>query len=149
MFSYNLELYSLIFGFFGTYLFSKFWIRYFNFGYDSHDKIQTIHVSSALRIGGIINIIFIIFLCNFSNIFKEFPTILIIFIPIIIISTIEDIFQNVPIKVRFLFTNNNVVEMKGKGRHDPCVVPRAVPIVEAMAALVLVDFYLINKTIKL
>ena len=46
-------------------------------------------------------------------------------------------------------SNNNVVEMKGKGRHDPCVVPRAVPIVEAMAALVLVDFYLINRTIKL
>ena len=46
-------------------------------------------------------------------------------------------------------SKNNVVEMKGKGRHDPCVVPRAVPIVEAMAALVLVDFYLINRTIKL
>ncbi|WP_100614546.1 chorismate synthase [Confluentibacter citreus] len=39
----------------------------------------------------------------------------------------------------------NVVDMHGKGRHDPCVVPRAVPIVEAMAALVLADFYLINK----
>ncbi|WP_111307519.1 chorismate synthase [Confluentibacter sediminis] len=39
----------------------------------------------------------------------------------------------------------HVVEMHGKGRHDPCVVPRAVPIVEAMAALVLADFYLINK----
>ena len=38
------------------------------------------------------------------------------------------------------------VEMTGKGRHDPCVVPRAVPIVEAMAAIVLADFYLINKT---
>jgi chorismate synthase len=46
-------------------------------------------------------------------------------------------------------TKNNIVEMKGKGRHDPCVVPRAVPIVEAMAALVLVDFYLINRTTKL
>ena len=46
-------------------------------------------------------------------------------------------------------SSNNVVEMKGKGRHDPCVVPRAVPIVEAMTALVLVDFYLINRTIKL
>jgi chorismate synthase len=32
--------------------------------------------------------------------------------------------------------------MQGKGRHDPCVVPRAVPIVEAMVALVLADFYL-------
>ncbi|OYU80061.1 MAG: chorismate synthase [Flavobacterium sp. BFFFF1] len=39
----------------------------------------------------------------------------------------------------------NLVEMQGKGRHDPCVVPRAVPIVEAMAAVVLADFYLINK----
>jgi len=38
------------------------------------------------------------------------------------------------------------VEIQGKGRHDPCVVPRAVPIVEAMAALVLADFYLLNKT---
>lgn len=38
------------------------------------------------------------------------------------------------------------VEMQGKGRHDPCVVPRAVPIVEAMAALVLADFYLQQKT---
>jgi chorismate synthase len=32
--------------------------------------------------------------------------------------------------------------VKGKGRHDPCVVPRAVPIVEAMAALVLADHWL-------
>ena len=37
------------------------------------------------------------------------------------------------------------VEMIGKGRHDPCVLPRAVPIVEAMAALVLVDHILRNK----
>ncbi|WP_242158348.1 chorismate synthase [Aestuariivivens sediminis] len=41
--------------------------------------------------------------------------------------------------------DGNIVEMQGKGRHDPCVVPRAVPIVEAMAALVLADFYLMNK----
>ena len=37
------------------------------------------------------------------------------------------------------------VEMQGRGRHDPCVVPRAVPIVEAMAALVLVDNYLLQE----
>ena len=36
----------------------------------------------------------------------------------------------------------NPVVIKGKGRHDPCVVPRAVPIVEAMAALVLADHLL-------
>lgn len=42
----------------------------------------------------------------------------------------------------------NMVEMQGKGRHDPCVVPRAVPIVEAMAAMVLADYFLINKTQK-
>ncbi|WP_299247613.1 chorismate synthase [uncultured Lacinutrix sp.] len=41
--------------------------------------------------------------------------------------------------------HGNTVEMQGKGRHDPCVVPRAVPIVEAMAAMVLADFYLLNK----
>ena len=39
--------------------------------------------------------------------------------------------------------------VQGKGRHDPCVVPRAVPIVEAMAALVLADFYLRNKSSKI
>ena len=40
------------------------------------------------------------------------------------------------------------VNMQGKGRHDPCVVPRAVPIVEAMAALVLADFSLLKRTNK-
>jgi chorismate synthase len=43
----------------------------------------------------------------------------------------------------------NEVTVSGKGRHDPCVVPRAVPIVEAMAALVLIDFYLRSKVSKL
>lgn len=43
----------------------------------------------------------------------------------------------------------NKAEAEGKGRHDPCVVPRAVPIVEAMAALVLTDFWLLNKLSKL
>ena len=41
------------------------------------------------------------------------------------------------------------VVVKGKGRHDPCVVPRAVAIVQAMMAMVLLDHYLRNKTIKL
>ncbi|WP_124981463.1 chorismate synthase [Nonlabens xiamenensis] len=41
------------------------------------------------------------------------------------------------------------VEMKGKGRHDPCVVPRAVPIVEAMAALVLADHFLRSRTSRI
>ncbi len=44
---------------------------------------------------------------------------------------------------------NEKVEIIGKGRHDPCVVPRAVPIIEAMAALVIADYLLINKTIRL
>ncbi len=42
-------------------------------------------------------------------------------------------------------SNGNVVEMQGKGRHDPCVVPRAVPIVEALAAMVLMDHLLLHK----
>jgi chorismate synthase len=40
------------------------------------------------------------------------------------------------------------VTVSGKGRHDPCVVPRAVPIVEAMAAMVILDFYLRNKVVR-
>ena len=44
-----------------------------------------------------------------------------------------------------LDNQGNILELQGKGRHDPCVLPRAVPIVEAMAAIVLADFYLINK----
>ena len=49
-------------------------------------------------------------------------------------------------KQESLNNKGEITEMQGKGRHDPCVVPRAVPIVEAMAALVLADFYLLNKT---
>jgi chorismate synthase len=36
--------------------------------------------------------------------------------------------------------------LEGRGRHDPCVVPRAVPIVEGMAALVIADMLLLQKT---
>jgi chorismate synthase len=46
-----------------------------------------------------------------------------------------------------LNSEGEIVEMQGKGRHDPCVVPRAVPIVEAMAALVLADAVLLNQSI--
>jgi chorismate synthase len=45
--------------------------------------------------------------------------------------------------------DGNEVKTQGKGRHDPCVVPRAVPIVEAMAAMVLLDFTLRNKALNL
>ncbi|RYE19392.1 MAG: chorismate synthase [Sphingobacteriales bacterium] len=43
-------------------------------------------------------------------------------------------------------SKGEAAEISGKGRHDPCVVPRAVPIVEAMAALVLADHLLRNRT---
>jgi chorismate synthase len=46
-------------------------------------------------------------------------------------------------------TAGQSVTVSGKGRHDPCVVPRAVPIVEAMAALVLADMMLRNRAIRL
>lgn len=45
--------------------------------------------------------------------------------------------------------NGNKAEIQGKGRHDPCVVPRAVPIVEALAAMVIADFSLLNKLRKI
>lgn len=48
-------------------------------------------------------------------------------------------------KQEALDSSGNIVEMQGKGRHDPCVVPRAIPIVEAMAALVIADFWLLNN----
>jgi chorismate synthase len=43
--------------------------------------------------------------------------------------------------------NDTIV--KARGRHDPCVLPRAVPIVEAMAAMTILDHYLLNKTTRL
>lgn len=73
------------------------------------------------------------------------------------ISNGEDIYFRVAFKpVATIMQDQESVDEKGdiaivqgKGRHDPCVVPRAVPIVEAMAALVLADFYLRNKASKL
>ena len=45
--------------------------------------------------------------------------------------------------------DGNPTTITARGRHDPCVLPRAVPIVEAMAAMVILDNYLINKTIHI
>jgi chorismate synthase len=45
-------------------------------------------------------------------------------------------------------TTGETTIIEGKGRHDPCVLPRAVPIVDAMAALVLVDHYLRNSYVR-
>ena len=39
--------------------------------------------------------------------------------------------------------------LKARGRHDACVLPRAVPVVEAMAAMTVLDYYLLNKTVHL
>ncbi|MFD2890621.1 chorismate synthase [Flavobacterium chuncheonense] len=47
-----------------------------------------------------------------------------------------------------LTNQGEIIELQGKGRHDPCVVPRAVPIVEAMAALVIADSFMLNKIFK-
>lgn len=73
------------------------------------------------------------------------------------ISNGQDIYFNVAFKPIATIMNDqesidkdgNKVTVKGKGRHDPCVVPRAVPIVEAMAALTLADFLLRAKTNKI
>lgn len=73
------------------------------------------------------------------------------------ISNGEDIYFNVAFKPvatimqdqQSVDKEGNEVTVSGKGRHDPCVVPRAVPIVEAMAALVLADFILRARTSKL
>lgn len=45
--------------------------------------------------------------------------------------------------------DGNATVLKAKGRHDPCVLPRAVPVVEAMAAITILDAWLANKTVKM
>ncbi len=73
------------------------------------------------------------------------------------ISNGEDIYFRVAFKpVATILMEQDTVDLEGnatkltaRGRHDPCVLPRAVPIVEAMAAMVILDNYLVNKTTKL
>jgi len=73
------------------------------------------------------------------------------------ISNGEDIYFNVAFKPvatimqkqKTINTDYKEVDIDGKGRHDPCVLPRAVIIVESMAAIVLVDHLLRNRTTKL
>jgi chorismate synthase len=72
------------------------------------------------------------------------------------ISNGEDIYFNVAFKPvatimqdqESVNQEGELVTVEGKGRHDPCVVPRAVPIVEAMAALVMADFILRDKATR-
>lgn len=45
--------------------------------------------------------------------------------------------------------HGNAVSLTARGRHDPCVLPRAVPVVEAMAAMTVLDFYLLNLSARL
>lgn len=73
------------------------------------------------------------------------------------ISNGEDIYFNVAFKPvatimqkqQTINTQHEEVMIEGKGRHDPCVLPRAVAIVESMAAITLVDHLLRNRTIQL
>ncbi|MBR1787708.1 MAG: chorismate synthase [Bacteroidaceae bacterium] len=73
------------------------------------------------------------------------------------ISNGQDIYFRVAFKpVATLLREQRTVNLEGetttikpRGRHDACVVPRAVPIVEAMAAIVILDNYLMNKTVKI
>ncbi len=46
---------------------------------------------------------------------------------------------------RTVTTDKKPIELEAKGRHDPCVLPRAIPIVDAMSALVIIDLYLRQK----
>lgn len=72
------------------------------------------------------------------------------------ISNGEDIYFRVAFKpVATLLREQSTVDIDGnptkltaKGRHDPCVLPRAVPVVEAMAAMTILDYYLLYKTVK-
>jgi chorismate synthase len=69
------------------------------------------------------------------------------------ISNGQDIYWRVAFKpIATILQEQKTVDLEGKetiinpqGRHDPCVLPRAVPIVESMAALVLADHFLLSK----
>lgn len=73
------------------------------------------------------------------------------------ISNGQDIYFRVAFKpVATILKEQDTVDLEGnatkltaRGRHDPCVLPRAVPVVEAMAAMVILDSYLVNKSVKL
>ena len=73
------------------------------------------------------------------------------------ISNGQDIYFRVAFKpVATLLQTQNTVDINGqatmltaRGRHDPCVLPRAVPVVEAMTAMTIFDHYLLNKTAKM
>ena len=73
------------------------------------------------------------------------------------ISNGQDIYFRVAFKpVATLLQEQETVDINGKtttltarGRHDPCVLPRAVPVVEAMAAMTIFDHYLLNKSAKM
>ena len=73
------------------------------------------------------------------------------------ISNGQDIYFRVAFKpVATLLQTQNTVDINGqpttltaRGRHDPCVLPRAVPIVESMTAMTIFDHYLLNKTAKM
>ena len=73
------------------------------------------------------------------------------------ISNGQDIYFRVAFKpVATILTQQDTIDLEGnpttlkaQGRHDPCVLPRAVPVVEAMAAMTILDHFLLNKTIKM
>ena len=73
------------------------------------------------------------------------------------ISNGEDVYFRVAFKpvatilrdINTVDADGNEIILKARGRHDPCVLPRAVPIVEAMAAITVLDLLLINKTTRL
>lgn len=73
------------------------------------------------------------------------------------ISNGQDIYYRVAFKpIATLLQTQDTVDVNGqattltaRGRHDPCVLPRAVPIVEAMTAMTIMDHFLLNKTAKM
>lgn len=73
------------------------------------------------------------------------------------VSNGEDIYFRVAFKpvatllqpIDTIDVEGNKISVTAEGRHDPCVLPRAVPVVEAMAAMVLLDSYLLSKTVRM
>ena len=93
--------------------------------YNNHGRIETHTNHSGGIQGGISNGQDI----YFRIVFKPIPTLL--------------------MEQETVSINGTDTTLKARGRHDPCVLPRAVPIVEAMAAITILDYYLLDKTTQL
>ena len=85
-----------------TYIILKIFENISRYALDNKNKIQKFHTTEAYRIGGFIIVFLILINSYFFEIFGSFPIFFIFFLPILLISSIEDLYQNTSVKLRLL-----------------------------------------------